>query len=349
MLEPDPREIRLTRTGRISKALKGQAVHRCEQCGKVYTRLEHLRRHQRNHGTILRCEIDGCDKVFHRHDMLERHRENGHKVLPNRKRLFPRPSDDELQQQYASYAQPLEHHDAHTPTAPYMSSATPASATTSPTLTDGPAPTAVAASQPQRPHLTLSTAPAAARLPSIQSLLNDEAPISPVLPPPTGAWKSPMSAAPFGNDPASPAMLEHPQSAFPSPGPYYTSHSGPTPSSARRPFQYPPPPPPPPAPQPSHSPEGPSKLLTPKSAYPPHPAPRPGEWKGHHASRSMQLQGSPAPTPLLQTESPPAKRARLSEERKRHSSPGPPPARDENHVNDVLEHISRRWAPQALR
>lgn len=70
--------LRLTRTGRPSKALKGQAVHACDQCGKVYTRAEHMRRHQRNHTQNLRCDLDGCNKVFHRSDMLERHRENHH-------------------------------------------------------------------------------------------------------------------------------------------------------------------------------------------------------------------------------------------------------------------------------
>ncbi|KAF2154998.1 hypothetical protein K461DRAFT_105725 [Myriangium duriaei CBS 260.36] len=39
----------LTKTGRIKKSRKGLRVHTCEICGKVYTRNEHLRRHQMLH------------------------------------------------------------------------------------------------------------------------------------------------------------------------------------------------------------------------------------------------------------------------------------------------------------
>ncbi|RMY99521.1 hypothetical protein D0864_04026 [Hortaea werneckii] len=34
--------VRYTRTGRVSKAAKGQRVHTCDECGKTYTRAEHL-------------------------------------------------------------------------------------------------------------------------------------------------------------------------------------------------------------------------------------------------------------------------------------------------------------------
>ena len=40
---PEGGSIRYTRTGRVSKATKGQRVHQCEECGKLYTRAEHLR------------------------------------------------------------------------------------------------------------------------------------------------------------------------------------------------------------------------------------------------------------------------------------------------------------------
>lgn len=60
-----------TRAGRISKAKKGLKVHNCE-CGRSYTRAEHLRRHQKNHTKIfLTCPE--CGKPFYRQDLLDRH------------------------------------------------------------------------------------------------------------------------------------------------------------------------------------------------------------------------------------------------------------------------------------
>lgn len=50
---------KLTKTGRVSKALRGEPVHACNICDKVYTRAEHLRRHKHNHGranTLLVAE-----------------------------------------------------------------------------------------------------------------------------------------------------------------------------------------------------------------------------------------------------------------------------------------------------
>ncbi|KAL9066737.1 MAG: hypothetical protein Q9157_007032, partial [Trypethelium eluteriae] len=74
--EPSNERVKLTKTGRISKAKKGMRVHDCETCGKRYTRAEHLRRHQLNHSTgSLRCDVVGCNKTFHREDLLLRHRE----------------------------------------------------------------------------------------------------------------------------------------------------------------------------------------------------------------------------------------------------------------------------------
>ncbi|KAF2093670.1 hypothetical protein NA57DRAFT_81172 [Rhizodiscina lignyota] len=70
-----PRSITYTRTGRISKAKKGvKGAHVCA-CGKTYSRAEHLRRHQQNHGEILYCKYPDCDKTFHRQDLLRRHEE----------------------------------------------------------------------------------------------------------------------------------------------------------------------------------------------------------------------------------------------------------------------------------
>ncbi|TKA70088.1 hypothetical protein B0A55_08023 [Friedmanniomyces simplex] len=73
---PDGGSIRYTRTGRVSKATKGQRVHQCEECGKLYTRAEHLRRHKQNHkpGAFV-CDIPGCGRSFYREDLLIRHKE----------------------------------------------------------------------------------------------------------------------------------------------------------------------------------------------------------------------------------------------------------------------------------
>jgi hypothetical protein len=64
----------LTDTGRISKARKGARVHVCD-CGKTFTRAEHLRRHQQNHepGAYI-CDFAGCEIAFVREDLLQRHR-----------------------------------------------------------------------------------------------------------------------------------------------------------------------------------------------------------------------------------------------------------------------------------
>ncbi|KAI7350650.1 hypothetical protein KC354_g12733 [Hortaea werneckii] len=67
--------VKYTRTGRVSKASKGQRVHSCEECGKTYTRAEHLRRHQQNHKPgAFPCDIPGCGRSFHRDDLLTRHK-----------------------------------------------------------------------------------------------------------------------------------------------------------------------------------------------------------------------------------------------------------------------------------
>lgn len=68
-------EVNYTRTGRISKAKKGLKVHHCE-CGRSYTRAEHLRRHQKNHNQdALVCDYPECGKTFFRPDLLQRHQE----------------------------------------------------------------------------------------------------------------------------------------------------------------------------------------------------------------------------------------------------------------------------------
>jgi hypothetical protein len=89
----DPKETRsptpvapvfYTRTGRISKAKKGTKVHACDDCGKSYTRAEHLRRHRIIHNTSWThmCDFPDCGKTFYTPDLLERHRER-HKIEPS--------------------------------------------------------------------------------------------------------------------------------------------------------------------------------------------------------------------------------------------------------------------------
>lgn len=70
-----PDFIHYTRTGRISKVKKGLKVYNCE-CGRSYTRAEHLRRHQKNHAQDpLVCDYPDCGKTFFRIDLLLRHQE----------------------------------------------------------------------------------------------------------------------------------------------------------------------------------------------------------------------------------------------------------------------------------
>jgi hypothetical protein len=68
--------VHYTRTGRVSKAKKGLKVHNCE-CGRSYTRAEHLRRHQKNHAQedALVCDYPDCGRSFYRVDLLHRHQE----------------------------------------------------------------------------------------------------------------------------------------------------------------------------------------------------------------------------------------------------------------------------------
>ncbi|KAI9805775.1 MAG: hypothetical protein M1833_005268 [Piccolia ochrophora] len=64
-------------TRRISRAKKGKRVHNCDQCDKIFTRAEHLRRHQHNHSAEARyrCKVANCTKTFQRLDLLQRHHE----------------------------------------------------------------------------------------------------------------------------------------------------------------------------------------------------------------------------------------------------------------------------------
>ncbi|RKL14382.1 hypothetical protein BFJ68_g6346 [Fusarium oxysporum] len=58
-------DFQSTPTGKVSKAKKGKPVH-------VYTRAEHLRRHQSSHQEPqFECPV--CQRRFHRKDLLERH------------------------------------------------------------------------------------------------------------------------------------------------------------------------------------------------------------------------------------------------------------------------------------
>lgn len=79
LLSTSPASLtRLTQTGNTSGAteLKGRPLHHCD-CGKAYTCVEHLRRHQQNHGRgAFSCDILGCDRTFHRGDLLSRHKAN---------------------------------------------------------------------------------------------------------------------------------------------------------------------------------------------------------------------------------------------------------------------------------
>ncbi|KAF3036770.1 hypothetical protein E8E11_005819 [Didymella keratinophila] len=76
--------VNYTKTGRVSKAKKGLKVHDCE-CGRSYTRAEHLRRHQRNHAEEggLVCKFPNCGKTFFRSDLLQRHEERHNEIGGN--------------------------------------------------------------------------------------------------------------------------------------------------------------------------------------------------------------------------------------------------------------------------
>ncbi|KAI9736844.1 MAG: hypothetical protein M1818_005895 [Claussenomyces sp. TS43310] len=61
-------------TGRVSVAKKGRPVHTCGICKRVFTRAEHLRRHQLSHEEPgYPCTVMDCQRSFHRPDLLARH------------------------------------------------------------------------------------------------------------------------------------------------------------------------------------------------------------------------------------------------------------------------------------
>ncbi|KAA8906421.1 hypothetical protein FN846DRAFT_718635 [Sphaerosporella brunnea] len=64
-------------TQRISRAKKGKRVHGCNYpgCEKIFTRAEHLRRHQLNHSTEVYYKCELCERTFVRQDLLTRHTE----------------------------------------------------------------------------------------------------------------------------------------------------------------------------------------------------------------------------------------------------------------------------------
>ncbi|KAI9670492.1 MAG: hypothetical protein M1817_004359 [Caeruleum heppii] len=90
--------VKLTpNTRRPSKALKGRRVHACDRCPNlVYTRAEHLRRHQLNHNAEARykCGVSGCTRGFQRRDLLDRHMERQHR-LPSKAPRTPSMSQRE--------------------------------------------------------------------------------------------------------------------------------------------------------------------------------------------------------------------------------------------------------------
>lgn len=56
------------------KRRKGQFICQFENCGKVFSRSDHLRRHQVNHSQIrLQCSFPGCEKFFTRIDVKKKH------------------------------------------------------------------------------------------------------------------------------------------------------------------------------------------------------------------------------------------------------------------------------------
>lgn len=128
--------VHYTKTGRISKAKKGLKVHKCDTCGKSYTRAEHLRRHMKNHtpDDALICEVAGCGKVFHRMDLLVRHQERHNEMGNDSRRSsidespVPLPiSTPALEPSILSATPALPNHPYYPPASPMHESAPPPS------------------------------------------------------------------------------------------------------------------------------------------------------------------------------------------------------------------------------
>ncbi|KAF2683033.1 hypothetical protein K458DRAFT_390311 [Lentithecium fluviatile CBS 122367] len=120
-MSPDA-AVHYTRTGRISKAKKGLKVHNCE-CGRSYTRAEHLRRHQKNHAQdALRCDFPGCGRPFFRLDLLQRHQERhneGGPDSPQQSVYSPASTAEPETRVTAAVALPAPIATAHPPPSPY--------------------------------------------------------------------------------------------------------------------------------------------------------------------------------------------------------------------------------------
>ncbi|CAI9626666.1 unnamed protein product [Alternaria burnsii] len=123
--------IHYTRTGRISKAKKGLKVHNCENCGRSYTRAEHLRRHQKNHAQedALVCQVSGCGKTFFRIDLLhrhqERHNEPGRDTPQQSPEGSPEPASIAISASIPALASPIMEVTSNPPTTSYYQPVSP--------------------------------------------------------------------------------------------------------------------------------------------------------------------------------------------------------------------------------
>ncbi|CAN9273171.1 unnamed protein product [Alternaria alternata] len=123
--------IHYTRTGRISKAKKGLKVHNCENCGRSYTRAEHLRRHQKNHAQedALVCQVSGCGKTFFRIDLLhrhqERHNEPGRDTPQQSPEGSPEPASIAIPASIPALASPIMEVTSNPPTTSYYQPVSP--------------------------------------------------------------------------------------------------------------------------------------------------------------------------------------------------------------------------------
>ena len=72
------RSILLLTAGQRKRSPNKKAKLQCETCGKVFTRVDNLRRHQGTHSKEKEHQCSKCEKSFHRKSDLKRHENQVH-------------------------------------------------------------------------------------------------------------------------------------------------------------------------------------------------------------------------------------------------------------------------------
>ncbi|KAI0471465.1 zinc finger protein zas1 [Xylariaceae sp. FL0804] len=163
-----------------------------EGCDKIYSRAEHLQRHQLNHKPreIFRCDVPDCSQAFVRQDLLARHkkRHSSSYIPRNRTSSFSVPSPSPLSPSMPPMRSPR---DAKPPSV--LSPVTPASVSGS---ASAPSPAAARTLPPPPPPASYHHQQPASAPRNASVLLTSDCPIQPRPAPLPGPHQSPVAHNP---------------------------------------------------------------------------------------------------------------------------------------------------------